>query len=66
MNCPRVDAATSRSTDPFDALLDLGANRYSERASTLRDRLNELESLGKVGIRVYRESSNDFLMPQGA
>lgn len=54
------------ASDPFDALLSLGASQYRERVATLRAGIRDLEASGKVGAKVFDASSGEFVAPAGA
>ena len=53
------------SSDPFDALLSLGAESYRERVATLRQEIQKLEASGRVGHKVFSKAAKDFVVPSG-
>lgn len=64
-NYARITTALG-SSDPFDALLSLGAATYRERVSTLRQEIQKLEVNGRVGRKVFSKAAKDFIVPTGA
>ena len=54
------------ATDPFDALLGIGAPQYGQRIATLRAGIRDLEARGLVGQKVYDVVTNEFIVPNGA
>jgi hypothetical protein len=58
-------ARALRSSDPFDALLGIGATHYGERLATLRAGIRDLEAQGRVGQKVYDRASGEFVVPSG-
>ena len=64
-NYARITTALG-SSDPFDALLSLGAETYKERVATLRQEIQKLEARGLVGRKVFSKAAKNFVVPSGA